>query len=66
MSDQDISKFMDLPMLDEQKQCIAAFRDATSNHALASVTCVICAREVIRTDAKEYAVLDIPGIWYLL
>ena len=43
----DHSKFMELPTDEVRRQCFRAFREATSNRALAMSVCIVCAREMM-------------------
>lgn len=48
----DHSKFMELPTDEVRKQCFRAFREATSNRALAMNVCVVCAREMMAFEGE--------------
>lgn len=44
--------FMSIPTVEEKKACYREFIAATSNDALAMSICVVCARELSRSDGK--------------
>lgn len=52
--------------MDDKKDCYRAFRGATSDNALAMCVCVVCARELMRADGEERAILKIQNINELL
>ena len=50
----DYAKYLELPTDAEAKNCFRAFRDATSNAALAIEVCIVCAREFAQSEGKDY------------
>ncbi|KAH7930556.1 hypothetical protein BV22DRAFT_1000478 [Leucogyrophana mollusca] len=61
--DRDHSKFMEVPTEWQEMACFRAFREATSNKALARSVCIICGREMMSDEgAKTRKVLSIPNI----
>ncbi|KIN94543.1 hypothetical protein M404DRAFT_90965, partial [Pisolithus tinctorius Marx 270] len=59
----DAGQYLQLPTQDEVKQCYAKFYQATSNLALATGTCAICARErsVVVDGLKVVKLTDLPN-----
>jgi hypothetical protein len=51
-SDSDLSKFLQLPTPQEVKICYREFYNATSNNAVATYVCGVCARECSNFDNK--------------
>jgi len=43
------------------RQCIESFIDATGNSALATVTCMVCARETAENETEERSVTEIQN-----
>ncbi|KII89505.1 hypothetical protein PLICRDRAFT_175681 [Plicaturopsis crispa FD-325 SS-3] len=58
----DTANFMQLPSIDEKKECYRHFRDATSNAVLAMVVCIVCGREMMRTECEDRIISEIPSI----
>ncbi|KAG2339460.1 hypothetical protein BDR05DRAFT_1003412 [Suillus weaverae] len=58
----DHSKFMELPIDEVRKQCFRAFREATSNRALAMNVCVVCVREMMAFEGKKLFIPSVPNI----
>ena len=54
----NLSKYLDLPSDTEVKNCFRAFREATSNAALAMEICIVCVRELGRSEGKEHKLHD--------
>lgn len=52
---------MELPTESRYRECIEGVIDRTSNEALATAVCMVCAREVDRTETRSMAVRDIPN-----
>lgn len=46
---------------DVVKSCISKFIDRTNNDALSTVTCIVCAREVVTSAAVNMSIDDIPN-----
>lgn len=53
--------FLQLPTDEEVRQCHRAFRKATSNDAIKSATCIVCARELFCSQGKHYQLKEIPN-----
>ncbi|KIO05487.1 hypothetical protein M404DRAFT_25202 [Pisolithus tinctorius Marx 270] len=60
----DPTRYLELPTQDEVKQCYANFYQATSNLALATGTCAICARErsIELEGLKVIKLADLPNM----
>lgn len=59
----DPSQFLSTPTEDEVKACYRAFYEATSNEALASRICAVCARELFSWESAvaSYSLDQIPN-----
>ena len=57
-----MSKFLSLPTVDEERQCYAAFYDATSNNALRLRTCPICGRQRLQKEGDRTTILSDPSV----
>ncbi|KAF8425808.1 hypothetical protein L210DRAFT_3615050 [Boletus edulis BED1] len=60
------SQFTALVTEEEHKAYFHAFREATSNNALSSSVCVVCARELWSHKGSEHVLLDVPNIRHRL
>jgi len=49
-------------MLEQMKASHHAFRERTSNAALAVAICVVCAQEIMADEGEKHNLLDIPHI----
>jgi hypothetical protein len=56
----DDSKFLRVQSSEVVKQCIANFIDCTGNCALATAVCIVCAREMAKTETQTMLVEAIP------
>ena len=54
------------PSADVVLDCISQFIDGTSNEALAVAVCVVCARELARTETSEVVVRELPNTHLLI
>jgi hypothetical protein len=61
----DTADFMKPQTQEVIHKCIAKFIDPTGNAALACATCVVCAREVVQTDAEVKFIDAIPNQYLL-
>ncbi|KAH7924255.1 hypothetical protein BV22DRAFT_1047590 [Leucogyrophana mollusca] len=57
----DRSKYLVVPTEEEVKACFRAFRETTSNSALALSVCVVCGREMMHSEGEVEKILDIPN-----
>ena len=64
--ERDLSKFMIVPDIDDEKHCYEAFYDATSNDALFLKTCPVCGREKLSGEGEETFLLSDPTISEIL
>jgi len=58
-------QFLQLPTPEELAKCHLDFIEATSNAALAPVTCVVCARESAATDCMTCIIDELPNVTLL-
>lgn len=65
---EDHSQFLSLPTDDEVKACYRAFYESTSNAALASKICAVCARELFPWElaVNAFSLDQIPNVHRLI
>ena len=54
----NFAKFMVVPTIEEERRCLEAFYDATSNDALQFKTCAVCTREKLGSDGEHTTILS--------
>lgn len=50
VNEHDYSKYLGLPSEEEIKKCFKAYISGTSNEALATSVCIVCARELMSSE----------------
>jgi hypothetical protein len=64
--ERNLSNFMTLPTMEEERQCYENFYDATSNEALKFQVCPVCGRERLAKEGERNNLLSDPCVVELL